>query len=59
MWPLQTAFPSATGDKAPQGPDSGAAWCPQRQAPFPDGHLAQNQRPRHEWALPTTKSQDP
>lgn len=39
--------------------DSGAAWCPQRQAPFPDGHLALNLRPRNEWALPTRKSQDP
>lgn len=39
--------------------DSGAAWCPQRQAPFPDGHLALNLRPRNEWALPTPKSQDP
>lgn len=26
---------------------------PQGQAPFPDEHLAQNQRPRHKWALPT------
>ena len=53
------SFPSAAGDRAPQGPGLRSCWCPQRQAPFPDGHLALNLRPRNEWALPTPKSQDP